>query len=338
MMKYVLTLLFLSAGFMAGLLLLKQKNTAPQPDPVSETTYAIPTLSQEPPAMAIEVLRAREYPATPLTITETLTPGSNYTRFIASYQSDGLTIYGLLTVPNGAKPQNGFPAILFLHGYLPPDSYVTTADYVATQGGLAESGFITYKPDLRGHGKSEGVATGAHFSPDYTIDSLNALAALREFDGVNPDALGLWGHSNGGEIGLRVIEITDEVKAAVFWAGVVGSYRDMLETYLDRITFLKRQSADVFGTYGSPSANPAYWDQIEPYNYLSYISTPIQLHHGNNDSEVPVELSRSLFSALEDAGVTAEFYEYPGADHNMTGTAFSQAMSRTVDFFRKYVK
>ena len=37
----------------------------------------------------IEALRARDYPASELTIEEMLDPGTNYQRFIASYISDG---------------------------------------------------------------------------------------------------------------------------------------------------------------------------------------------------------------------------------------------------------
>ena len=78
-------------------------------------------------------------------------------------------------------PEEGYPTILFLHGFIPPDTYVTTADYVASQDGLARSGFLTYKPDLRGHGRSEGIASGAHFSEAYVVDTLNALSALEIF-------------------------------------------------------------------------------------------------------------------------------------------------------------
>ena len=47
---------------------------------------------------------ARTYPGSDITIEQTLPPGSNYQRYYVSYLSDGLKIYALLTVPNGAKP------------------------------------------------------------------------------------------------------------------------------------------------------------------------------------------------------------------------------------------
>ena len=172
--------------------------------------------------MDIEALRAREYPASDLTIEETLDPGANYQRFIASYISDGSKIYGLLTIPNEQRPEGGYPTILFLHGFIPPDTYVTTADYVASQDGLARSGFVTYKPDLRGHGRSEGTAVGAHFSEAYVVDTLNALSALEIYDDVDPGRIGVWGHSNGGLLGLRAIVITDKIKGKRILGGGGG--------------------------------------------------------------------------------------------------------------------
>jgi hypothetical protein len=57
--------------------------------------------------------------------------------------------------------------------------------------------------------------------------------------------MGYWGHSNGGEIGLRVVTISPDIKAASLWAGVVGSYEDMFEIYNDKIDFLKDGQNDL---------------------------------------------------------------------------------------------
>jgi len=50
--------------------------------------------------LSIEALREGNYPGSELKIEETLAPGVNYDRYVASYLSEGLKIYGLLTVPN----------------------------------------------------------------------------------------------------------------------------------------------------------------------------------------------------------------------------------------------
>jgi len=114
--------------------------------------------------MSIESLRSGKYPGGDFTIEETLAPGTNYKQYIASYFSEGLKIYGLLTVPDVPRPANGFPAVIFIHGYISPKQYSTTDNYPTYQATLARGGFVTFKPDLRGHGNSEGEAVGAHFS------------------------------------------------------------------------------------------------------------------------------------------------------------------------------
>ncbi|MBL7158949.1 alpha/beta fold hydrolase [Candidatus Microgenomates bacterium] len=327
---FILTIILLA---IIGIVIRKtSKNNLASPGYLTENNNNV----QELPVF-IELLRKRSYPASEIIIEETLTAGINYQRYIASYKSDELKIYGLLTIPDLPKPVNGYPTIIFLHGYVSPQTYVTTNDYVATQDGLARSGFITFKPDLRGHGKSQGDATGAHFSESYIVDTLNAFSALKIYKNVDSEKIGIWGHSNGGEIGLRAMVVSKEIKAGVFWAGVVGSFQDMLETYNSRIPFMRRKAPDLVIKYGSPSANPTFWNKLDPYSYLGDVSGPIQLHHGTADSSVPVELSIHLKDALEKEGKIVELYQYDGADHNFSDNSFGMAMQRSIDFLKKYL-
>ncbi|MCJ7737751.1 MAG: peptidase, partial [Anaerolineae bacterium] len=149
-------------------------DTPPPAPTATPTDTPTPTLTPTPvhPLM-IESLRAGSYPGSEIVIEETLDPGVNYDRSIASYQSEGLKIYALLTVPLGEKPETGWPVIIFNHGYIPPDQYRTTERYIAYVDGFARNGYIVFRPDYRGHGSSEGEADSAYGSPAYTIDVLN---------------------------------------------------------------------------------------------------------------------------------------------------------------------
>ena len=289
----------------------------------------------EPHPLSIAALRAGEYPGGDFTIEETLRNGTNYRQFIASYRSEGLKIYGLLTVPLGAKPADGWPAIVFVHGYIPPREYSTTGNYPTYQAALARGGFITYKPDLRGHGNSEGEPVSAHYSEKYVIDTLYAIAYLKNYPEADPERIGYWGHSNGGQIGLRAALASPDIKAASFWAGVVGSYVDMFETYNDKIGFLRNAASSTLVTEnGRPSANPLFWNKLDPYAYLHEINIPIELQHGTADQSVPVELSERLKEELERAGKTVVYHEYPGDDHNISRNV-NLAFRRTIDFFNE---
>jgi len=281
----------------------------------------------------ISELRRSKFSGSSLTIESKLSAGSNFTSYIASYQSEGNKIYGLLTIPNETKSSKGFPAIVFMHGYIPPKEYSTTKNYTSYQAELASSGFVTYKPDLRGHGNSEGEPASTHFSQKYVIDALYAINALKNYEKTDSNRLGYWGHSNGGEIGLRLAVITSQIKAYSLWAGVVGSFEDMLETYIHKIPFLRKRDIKLINEHGLPSENPQFWNKIDPYNYLQYVSAPIQLQHGTGDPSVPVELSIRLRQELEIAGKTVELYKYKGDDHNISKN-YNVAWQRTIEFFK----
>lgn len=228
--------------------------------------------------MAIESLRDRDYPGGEFVIDRELIDKPNYKQYVVYYLSEGLKIYGLLTIPTTPKPANGYPAVVFVHGYIPPAQYSTINNYASYQDYLARAGFITFKPDLRGHGRSEGEAVGAHYSEKYVVDTLYAISYLKELPEADPDRIGYWGHSNGGEIGLRVVVVSEDVKAASLWAGVVGSYENMFETINDQISFLQdAPDIDLVLENGLPSANPEFWSQLDPYSYLGDISAAMQI-------------------------------------------------------------
>ncbi|MCC6191285.1 MAG: S9 family peptidase [Anaerolineales bacterium] len=296
--------------------------------------------------MMIEAMRQQGYPGSELTVEATLEPGTNYSRYYVSYLSEGLKIYALLTVPNGAPPAAGWPVILFNHGYIPPDQYRTTQRYVNYVGRLAESGYIVLRPDYRGHDQSEGEATGAYGSPGYVVDVLNAVAAAQRWPNADPERIGMWGHSMGGYITLRAMVITQTIKAGVIWAGVVAPYPNLFARSSTEPTPQVTNTPDPGGRgwrgrwieqLGPPEEDPAFWSAISANSYLAEISGPVQLHHGTADESVPPAASQSLYDGLRAAGQTVEFYTYEGDNHNLAGF-FTTAMNRTIEFFDRYLK
>lgn len=308
---------------------------------ITATATVTPTPTPHP--LTMQAMRSRDYPGSDIIIEQILDPGANYYRYVASYQSDGIKIYGLLTEPYSEPPEGGWPAIIFNHGYIPPDEYRTTERYVAYVNALATNGYVVFKPDYRGHGDSEGNASGAYSSPAYTVDVLNALASVQRFPGVNPEKMGMWGHSMGGHLTLRAMVTVKSIKAGVIWAGVVASYQDMSTNWRRSRPFptpagrLSRLAQELTSTYGSWDTNPEFWESISPIDNLADISGPLQLHHGTADGDVPLAFSESLYQAMLDTGKEVEFYAYPDNDHNIS-QAFSTAMQRTVDFYNRYLK
>jgi dipeptidyl aminopeptidase/acylaminoacyl peptidase len=299
--------------------------------------------------MSIAFMRQQSYPGSDIVIEETLAPGANYDRYVASYQSEGLKIFGLLTVPRGERPESGWPIIVFNHGYIPPDQYRTTERYVAYQDAFARNGYIVFKPDYRGHGESDGDASSGSRGPGYTVDVLNAVASLQRLPEADPERVGMWGHSMGGSITLRSMIVTDDIKAGVIWAGVVATYEEIFEARPRWVGGRPTSTPDPDATaapeaepeglfaYGTFDENPEFWAAIDPITYLGDLSGPVQIHHATGDESVPVEFSENLYTRLQEAGQAAELYAYEGDNHNISAN-FGTAAQRSVEFFDRYVK
>jgi dipeptidyl aminopeptidase/acylaminoacyl peptidase len=301
--------------------------------------------------MSIAYMRQQSYPGSDFVIEETLAPGANYNRYVASYQSEGLRIFGLLTVPQAEPPESGWPIIVFNHGYIPPAQYRTTERYVAYQDAFARNGYIVLKPDYRGHGNSEGDASGGSRGPGYTVDVLNAVASLQRLPEADPERVGMWGHSMGGSITLRAMIVTDDIKAGVIWAGVVATYEEIFEARPRWVGGRPTSAPDPDATaapdaetqreglfaYGTFDENPEFWASIDPISYLADLSGPVQIHHATGDESVPVDFSERLYTRLQEAGQPAELYIYEGDDHNISAN-FGTAAQRSVAFFDQYVK
>jgi dipeptidyl aminopeptidase/acylaminoacyl peptidase len=315
----------------------------------SATPAATPTATAIPlPPLAIERMRERSYPGSDITIERELPAGANYRRYLASYLSDGLKIYAMLTIPNGEKPASGWPVVIFNHGYIPPTQYRTTERYVKYVDAFARNGYMVFKSDYRGHGDSEGTPGGGYGSPDYTVDVLNALASMRRHPDADPERIGMWGHSMGGQVTLRSMVVDKGIKAGVIWAGVVASYPDLFSRWRRATGTPPSPGAtppgggrswrrDFTSRYGTPEENPAFWAAISPNSFLADLSGPLQLHHGTLDHSVPIEFSELLNQQVKDAGGTVEYYAYEGNDHNISAS-LSLALQRSVAFFDKYVK
>ena len=349
MKKTVIFIIFLLLGSIVTVYFIRGRKS--EYDSSSTNAFALPNYDTEMDKLIhplqIEQMRKKDYPGSMLTVERTLNNGNGFSRQVVSYLSEGLRINGLLAIPDGEQPEGGFPAIVFNHGYIRPETYKREEKYVAYIAGFASKGYVVLMPDYRGHQDSEGTPLGAYFSPAYTIDSLNAFYSLTQHPGVNSERIGMWGHSMGGHITLRIMVTKPDIKVGVIWAGVVASYEDLLNNWRrdrpwrpsPRENMSNRPGRDDLITiYGEIEENKDFWMSISPIYYVADISGPVQLHHGLSDNSVPWEFSKNLEEALLVAGKNVEYYEYQGADHNLSGSAFTSAITRSVDFFDDFLK
>ena len=315
-------------------------HTSPaKPSPSSQV------LSAQSPAGDLAITAVQAHPLTPgrITVEQTLPARGGCPTSIVSYHSDGYTIYALMSTPPTPGPAGGYPVLILAHGYINPSQYQTAGtDYAGFISAYCNAGYLVLKPDYRGNGRSEGPASGGHFSAGYTYDVLNLAASLRSLPTADPGRIGLLGHSMGGHVVLRALVASHglPIKAAVFASGVVGSLQD-IAYYWPRYEVppdIPPIRDQIVQTYGSPAENPAFWHDASAVNYVSAIPCPVQINHGDADAVVPLAFSRHLDAALTAADKPHEFHIYPGGDHQYTDPAVRQQfLSNSINFLKAHL-
>jgi dipeptidyl aminopeptidase/acylaminoacyl peptidase len=318
----------------------------------SKISQVIPTPTPMPAyELTIPYLRSRSYKSS-LGNLEKVNDNGSYTTYLTRYDSDGLKINGLLTIPDGAEPPTGWPGIVFVHGYIPPNQYQTQGQpYSAYVDYLANNRFVVFKIDLRGHGDSDGVARGGYYSSDYVIDTLNAYAALKSSDFTDPGKIGLWGHSMAGNTLLRSFAVQPDIPAVVIWAGAGYTYVDLAQYGIHDASYQPqprptgltgtpgpRNTSQARAIYGDPRNGNPFWGMVAATSYLGDLKGAIQLNQAVDDETVSIEYSRNLNKLMDATAVVHEFNEYPSGGHNISGVSFTSAMQNTVRFFNRYLK
>ena len=301
---------------------------ASQPSP---TTTLPPSATPDPYAQySIKALAARAKGGGELEIVETLENNDQFARYLITYPSDGLTIYGFMNVPHDGTD---FPVALVLHGYVPPEEYETVAYTRRYADALVEAGYLVIHPNFRNYPPSDSGPDA--FRVGFAQDVLNLIAIIREQsqDPAGPlrradaDNIHLWGHSMGGGVALRVITVNNAayMKAAVLYGSMSGDER----LNYGRIQQWSNNTRGSFELNAPPEALAA----ISPIEHLDRITTPISIHHSYADERVPVEWSEDLCARLEARQHPVECFFYNDAPHTFIPPWDDLFIRRYVNFF-----
>src|ERR1700681_2099495 len=117
---------------------------------------------------------------------------------VVSFRSAGLSLHGVLSVPDGVRLPERRAAFLVLHGF---GSNSESPTCITPARVLNEFGFVTLRFDMRGCGKSEGEF-GRVICLEQVEDTGNALDFLAKHPAVDPDRIGVIGSSFCGAGGV----------------------------------------------------------------------------------------------------------------------------------------
>jgi dipeptidyl aminopeptidase/acylaminoacyl peptidase len=255
-----------------------------------------------------------------------------FTRYLIRYPSDDLMIYGFVNVPKGDGP---FPVIVAIHGLVDPATYETLDYTTSALDILTQSGYIVIHPNLRGYPPSdEGDNL---FRVGMAIDVLNLLALIKSTSGPSelfataaPEKIGLWAHSMGGNIVLRVLTVSPDIKAAVLFASMSGNEQKNAE-------LLSSSSLKGPTSQTELTTSPDIVQRISPSSYYGYITAPVQLQHGSLDQTVPVAWAEETCAALAAVKVNVECIYHPTEDHTFRSRVADQVFSAMTGFYATYL-
>lgn len=172
-------------------------------------------------------------------------------RFMAQYQSEGHSVYTRIDVPFAAAPPQGYPVMVFAHGWVGAENALNwhfgcalESSYGDIYGNVinawAEAGYVVLVPGYRGHGTVDNNPAEGHtdmlawdndtyLMPSfYAVDVLNLIASAKLGGGIRiPNGLNalrdveidhsrifMNGHSQGGDVTLTVLAATGEGAAS----------------------------------------------------------------------------------------------------------------------------
>ena len=286
----------------------------------------------------IDALTNRSYGEGELTVIEMMDANSYFTRTLITYPSDGLSIYGFMNTPQErpGRPGPPYPVVIALHGYIDPAVYNTldyTTGYADT---LARAGFLVLHPNLRGYPPSQDGDN--RFRVGMAIDVLNLISLVRQQAGqpgplaqADPERIGLWGHSMGGGITIKVLTVDPGIRSAVLYGAM--SADDQLN--YERI--FNYFSAGNRGEEELQTPKDAF-QRISPVNFLDRIQSAVSIHHGQNDIDVPLAWSIDLCERLNALSAPVECYTYKDQPHTFQGAGSELFMQRVVDFYNRTLR
>jgi len=300
--------------------------------PHTATSISSPPVPEEYLPYTIYNLRARPYGGGQIEMLKTLEENDIFTRYEIRYLSDGLKIYGFLNVPKGAGP---FPIIIMLHGYW-RSSMPTVLGYASDVADIfAAQGYIVLHPNMRGYPPSDDGDN--LYRVGLAVDVLNLIALVKgqagqsgPLENADPARIGLWGHSLGGGVAIRVATISEDIKAMVLYSAISGDERKNAEL------FYGLTEEQIYQT--EMETPPDVMAYISPLNYFDKINASVKLYHSLNDDVVPSAWAMETCDEMKANDIDIDCIYYITADHTFSSGFQTDFRDTMLDFFEIQLK
>ena len=263
-------------------------------------------------------------------------------RFIAT-SADGTEVEAWLVRPIGFAPGGRYPLLMNVHGgpftqygnrFFDEFQVQAGAGYaVVYSNPRGSSGYSeAWGRAIRGP-KAEEAAGAGWGSVDYEDVMAVVDEAVRRFDFVDPERLGVLGGSYGGYMTSWIVGHTDRFRAACSERAV----NDVLE--------LERGSdvGGLFRTYVGVSHldDPDEYRRWSPIEHVHAMTTPMLILHSEQDLRCPVAQADMLFVALRMLERDVEMVRFEDESHELSRSGAPrhrvQRLELLLEFFGRHL-
>lgn len=236
---------------------------------------------------------------------------------------DGQQLHYRLTTPLGEQPEAGFPVIVSVYGG-PGVQRVKQEWPPLLLQLLARHGYGVLELDNRGSGnrgpRFEAPIHGrlGHAEVD---DQVRGVRFLTTLPWVDPNRIGVFGHSYGGYMTLMCLLTRPEVFKAGVAVAPVTDWRLYDTHYTERYML-------------TPDANPEGYRASAVTSHAANLHGKLLVVHGMADDNVLFTHSTGLFRALQAHNLPFEMMAYPGSKHALQERDVSiHRFTLLLDFF-----
>ena len=295
------------------------------------------TKTPKPNPISVQALINKKYDGRDLKVRRLLADYGAYKRYIITYRGDGLTISGVMNVPDGKGP---FPVLVLNHGYIDPDSYFPGQGMPREHDYLARHGYVVLHTDYRGHASSDNDPNVDYeLRLPYAVDTINAVKAVKssKLPYLDKNRVGWLGRSMGGGVTLTALVAQPGlVDAAVIYASVSSLAADNWKQFYRPSEDRSKTNRRIARTYGLPDKSPDFWRAASARPYLDRVTEPLLVHHGTRDDTCPIRWSEATVKTLKAAGKDVTFVKYRGEGHTFD-RQWRRSIERTTAFFDKHL-
>ncbi|MEM5513178.1 S9 family peptidase [Pseudoalteromonas sp. AS84] len=192
---------------------------------------------------------------------------------------------------------------------------------------MAQQGYVIFQLDNRGsynRGKKFEDAIYKHLGVVEVADQIKGVEFLRTLDYVDPQRIGVYGHSYGGYMALMTMFKAGDY----FQAGVSGA--PVTDWALYDTHYTERY-------LGHPDTNAKGYEDSAVFPYADGLKGPLMIYHGMADDNVLFTHSTKLFKQLQDNEKQFEMMTYPGSKHSLRGKQVQTHLHQTItNFFNRH--